>query len=85
MARASRSRNANEASDSGPWPTYARRAWLGAATMESELETQVSNPVVFVNRHGLYEILAVLGGAILDGAFVLGCSFRNFAMLKQNA
>ncbi|KAH7982582.1 hypothetical protein HPB52_005771 [Rhipicephalus sanguineus] len=53
--------------------------------MESELETRVSVPVVFVNRHDLYAIVVVLGVAILGCACVLGYSFSNFAMLKRNA
>ncbi|KAH8038240.1 hypothetical protein MRX96_026625 [Rhipicephalus microplus] len=65
-----------------PW---ARWAWLGAATMESELETRVSIAVVFVNRHDLCVIVAVLDVAILGCACVLGYSFINFAMLRRNA
>ncbi|KAH8036949.1 hypothetical protein HPB51_007618 [Rhipicephalus microplus] len=65
-----------------PW---ARWAWPEAATMESELDTRVSIPVVFVNRHDLYVIVAVLGVAILGCACVLGYSFSNFAILKRNA
>ncbi|KAL3199505.1 hypothetical protein MRX96_013831 [Rhipicephalus microplus] len=53
--------------------------------MESELETRVSITVVFVNRHDLYVIVAVLGVAILGCACVLGYSFSNFAMLTRNA
>ncbi|KAL3193640.1 hypothetical protein MRX96_016984 [Rhipicephalus microplus] len=53
--------------------------------MESDSETRVSIPVVFVNRHGLYVIVVVLGVAILGSACVLGLSFRNFTMLKQSA
>ncbi|KAL3199506.1 hypothetical protein MRX96_013832 [Rhipicephalus microplus] len=49
------------------------------------LETRVSIPVVFVNRHDLYVIVAVLGVAILGCACVLGYSFSNFAILKRNA
>ncbi|KAL3199501.1 hypothetical protein MRX96_013827 [Rhipicephalus microplus] len=64
-----------------PWAGWA---WPGAATMESELETRVSIPVVFVNRHDLFVIVAVLGVAILGCACVLGYSFSNFAMLKCN-
>ncbi|KAH8038239.1 hypothetical protein HPB51_026136 [Rhipicephalus microplus] len=64
-----------------PW---ARSAFAGAATMESELETRVSILVVFVNRHDLYVIVAVLGVAILNCACVLGYSFSNFTMLKRN-
>ncbi|KAL3199507.1 hypothetical protein MRX96_013833 [Rhipicephalus microplus] len=60
-------------------------AWPGAATVESELETRVSIPVVFVNRHDLYVIVAVLGVAILGCACVLGYSFSNLTMLKRNA
>ncbi|KAH7977080.1 hypothetical protein HPB51_027055 [Rhipicephalus microplus] len=58
-----------------PWAGWA---WPGAATMESELETRVSIPVVFVNRHDLYVIVAVLGVAILGCACVQGYSFSNF-------
>ncbi|KAH7942632.1 hypothetical protein HPB51_028687 [Rhipicephalus microplus] len=65
-----------------PW---AHWAWPRAAAMESELETRVSIPVVFVNRHDLYVIMAVLSVAILGCACVLGYSFSNFAMLKRNA
>ncbi|KAL3193631.1 hypothetical protein MRX96_016975 [Rhipicephalus microplus] len=63
----------------------AHRAWLGAATRESELETRVSIPVVFVNRHGLYVIMAVFGEAILGGACVLGCFDMLNRILKRYA
>ncbi|KAL3193638.1 hypothetical protein MRX96_016982 [Rhipicephalus microplus] len=53
--------------------------------MESELGTRVSVPVVFVNRHGLYAIVAVLGVALLGFACVLGLSFKIIAILKQSA
>lgn len=53
--------------------------------MESELETRVNIPVVFVNRHDLYAIVVVLGIAILSCACVLGYSFSNFTQLKRNA
>ncbi|KAL3224360.1 hypothetical protein MRX96_026624 [Rhipicephalus microplus] len=45
---------------------------------------RVSILVVFVNRHDLYVIVAVLGVAILNCACVLGYSFSNFTMLKRN-
>ncbi|KAH8036948.1 hypothetical protein HPB51_007617 [Rhipicephalus microplus] len=75
--------------DAGPFRAsqrpWAGWAWPGAATMESELETRVSTPVVFVNCHDLYVIVAVLGVAILGCACVLAYSFSNFAMLIRNA
>ncbi|KAL3193632.1 hypothetical protein MRX96_016976 [Rhipicephalus microplus] len=63
----------------------AHWAWLGAATTESELETRVSIPVVVVNRHGLYVVMAVFGGAILGGACVLGYFDILNRMLKRHA
>ncbi|KAH7964569.1 hypothetical protein HPB51_027198 [Rhipicephalus microplus] len=63
----------------------AHRAWLGAATRESELETRVCLPVIVVNRHGLYVIMAVFGGAILGGACVLGYFDMLNRMLKRYA
>ncbi|KAH7942705.1 hypothetical protein HPB51_028613 [Rhipicephalus microplus] len=60
-------------------------AWLGAATRELELETRVSLPVVVVNHHGLYVIKAVIGRAILGGAFVLGYFDMLNRMLKRYA
>ncbi|KAL3199504.1 hypothetical protein MRX96_013830 [Rhipicephalus microplus] len=79
-----------------PLPFYARTsrasqrtraswAWPGAATMESELETRVSIPVVFVNRRDLYVIVAVHGVGTRGCACVLGFSFSNLALLKHNA
>ncbi|KAL3193635.1 hypothetical protein MRX96_016979 [Rhipicephalus microplus] len=53
--------------------------------MESELETRVSMPVVFVNRHDLYLTLAMLGVAIVSCACVLAYSIRHIGMLKPNA
>ncbi|KAL3208063.1 hypothetical protein MRX96_009661 [Rhipicephalus microplus] len=57
----------------------------GVDTTESELETRVSIPVVFVKRRDLHVIVAALGVAILGCACVLVYSFSNFTTLKQNA
>ncbi|KAL3224359.1 hypothetical protein MRX96_026623 [Rhipicephalus microplus] len=75
--------------DAGPFSAsrrpWAHWAWPGVATMESELETGVSIPDVFVNRRDLYVIVAVLGVATLGCACVLGYLFCNFALMKRNA
>ncbi|KAH7968433.1 hypothetical protein HPB52_008412 [Rhipicephalus sanguineus] len=54
-------------------------------TMDAELQTRVSLPVVLINRKGLYVIIAVLGVSILGCAGVLTYSFSSYAKLKQNA
>lgn len=53
--------------------------------MEAGLHTQVSLPVVLINREGLYVIIAVLGVSILGCACVLTYSFTNYTKLKKNA
>ncbi|KAH8032731.1 hypothetical protein HPB51_001429 [Rhipicephalus microplus] len=53
--------------------------------MDPELQTQVSAPVVLMNREGLYAIVAVLGLSILGCACVLTYSFTNYSKMKRNA
>ncbi|KAK8770546.1 hypothetical protein V5799_012987 [Amblyomma americanum] len=51
----------------------------------SELDAEISVPVVLVSRDSLYVIVAVLSASVLGCVAVLAYSFTNYNNLRQNA
>ncbi|KAK8775826.1 hypothetical protein V5799_030824 [Amblyomma americanum] len=51
----------------------------------SELDAEISVPVVLVSRDSLYVIVAVLSASVLGCVTVLAYSFTNYNNLRQNA
>ncbi|KAK8775327.1 hypothetical protein V5799_031326 [Amblyomma americanum] len=51
----------------------------------SELDAEISVPVVLISRDSLYVIVAVLSASVLGCVAVLAYSFTNYNNLRQNA